>query len=1301
MSANKSLGKACHGSSTQRIAESLSNLDPNSPRKGYRVVVPETDHHRALETETTTPKGTASSRGKRRIKEETPRPPTSKRVKLESGQASNASRRAPAPSRKRKLESETSSQDLDDESRPGPSTRRRTLLVGSTNGRGTPWTTQEYELLAQLYAKHGKTKGAWPLIYTEWYEHLADDGIHERSKASLTSARTSEPYCLYHGITPEVKPKVEKPQDTAQPPVATTVGPVLPNSPTPPGPPAPPGPPEPPGPSQPGPSNQARPEDEESFRKLFAYHYRKALQPFVIRPALRKPIGEIKEHYIQWGDACLTGVLTKDTNRCRLMVLNAGTYAVGKAITSLCNRRANENRKEAKLFQKKNQDRLAILKEELGILENEVIRRANDGLPGCETLERVRTICKSYHLDHHRGMLATQRRIKDEMETLEQRLEQDKHDLERVRARKAGFRSTEPRMEGDIPVKETRDYWAKIIGNEKPFQPTPAMDSWRSSLANVRNEDFAPALTNDDWDSIFKKGKPWKAPGPDGIPFWYFKRIPAARMALVQWCNQALRDPCKPIPSWFSKGRTVVIPKDPIRRDDPSLYRPITCLNTSYKVFTAVLANRIELTAREYLPASQVAMAKKVWGCSQAHIMDQTITADAAYNRRNLHMLWVDMKKAYDSVSHRSIKWVLGAMGVPGNIRSILKRLMLQYETRFVGKQNGKFVTSDPLSIKCGIMQGDTLSPLLFCCALIPLSNFLESSIQPYKVKDDTKLGHLFYMDDLKVYTSSSSELEKATHGIIREAGALGLELNPAKCATCHLNRGVNTQGQGATDNWGIPVLGIDQMYKYLGIQQNAGPVQKTIQESITDKCLNTCRKALKSQLTIRQKVDMINMCAIPKFIYGIAHMIYSRGKLESTRKLARELDNAVRALCVEEHLREANAAVARYYLPKTEGGLGLRRFEDAFENAIVYSACYLSTKADLKPYLHCAEAQQGKGKRTIVSDLVTIACHYDDISLEISHTIPGMEINSQVYLDPTKAARAIVKQMDKERNAAQLRDFTAKAAASKVFTDTIPRGMFSQKLDLKESAMWSSKGHISNQVLRLAWGVQEGTVYTKASPRRPFGADRKCRVCTAPQETGIHIVSCCPHWRNTLMIERHNAVAKVLHLALSDKYGFTYNQRKAVPEVLENEQVTLYWDTPIRVTTQLKHVRPDIIIWDKQTKHITIAEFAVSKYDTIPQMEERKYKKYAVNSTLPEETPVEDYTPGPNLAKALHQDKKCQVRVMPFVIGAIGECTHLPRQQLTDLGLSSRADQIMERMQRAAVLGSHRIIKSHLAIPE
>jgi hypothetical protein len=50
------------------------------------------------------------------------------------------------------------------------------------------------------------------------------------------------------------------------------------------------------------------------------------------------------------------------------------------------------------------------------------------------------------------------------------------------------------------------------------------------------------------------------------------------------------------------------------------------------------------------------------------------------------------------------------------------------------------------------MFQGDSLSPLLFCIALIPLTHELNSSGCGYQMHgSERKIRHLLYVDDLKM----------------------------------------------------------------------------------------------------------------------------------------------------------------------------------------------------------------------------------------------------------------------------------------------------------------------------------------------------------------------------------------------------------------------------------------------------------------------------------------------------------------------------------------------------------------------
>ena len=64
--------------------------------------------------------------------------------------------------------------------------------------------------------------------------------------------------------------------------------------------------------------------------------------------------------------------------------------------------------------------------------------------------------------------------------------------------------------------------------------------------------------------------------------------------------------------------------------------------------------------------------------------------------------------------------------------------------------------------IKCGIFQGDTFSPLLFCLTLTPLSMLLD----PLNGYQAGKVNHLLYVDDLKLFSKSDVHIERLLHTV-------------------------------------------------------------------------------------------------------------------------------------------------------------------------------------------------------------------------------------------------------------------------------------------------------------------------------------------------------------------------------------------------------------------------------------------------------------------------------------------------------------------------------------------------------
>jgi len=74
----------------------------------------------------------------------------------------------------------------------------------------------------------------------------------------------------------------------------------------------------------------------------------------------------------------------------------------------------------------------------------------------------------------------------------------------------------------------------------------------------------------------------------------------------------------------------------------------------------------------------------------------------------------------------------------------------------------GKITETEDLDIQRGIFQGDSLSPMLFCISLIPLTQQLNKSNTGYEGhKTKTEVSHSLYTDDLKLMGKTEEELQK------------------------------------------------------------------------------------------------------------------------------------------------------------------------------------------------------------------------------------------------------------------------------------------------------------------------------------------------------------------------------------------------------------------------------------------------------------------------------------------------------------------------------------------------------------
>ena len=240
----------------------------------------------------------------------------------------------------------------------------------------------------------------------------------------------------------------------------------------------------------------------------------------------------------------------------------------------------------------------------------------------------------------------------------------------------------------------------------------------------------------------------WKAPGLDLVQNFWIKHLHALHPVLAEFCNQIINEPDE-APTWLTGRRTTLIHKKGTTKEAKN-YRPITCLPTYYKLLTLILTDNIyeHVTTNDILPMEQKGIRRKSRGCKDHLLLDKTITEDAKKKKRQLSVMWIDYKKAYDSVPHSWLIEMMKLYKIDKQTINFIIKLMPSWRTKIHLPHVNGCLTTEDINFLRGIFQGDTLSPLLFCLALAPIRNILKKAGVGYKILG-TKVSNLLYIDDL------------------------------------------------------------------------------------------------------------------------------------------------------------------------------------------------------------------------------------------------------------------------------------------------------------------------------------------------------------------------------------------------------------------------------------------------------------------------------------------------------------------------------------------------------------------------
>jgi hypothetical protein len=283
------------------------------------------------------------------------------------------------------------------------------------------------------------------------------------------------------------------------------------------------------------------------------------------------------------------------------------------------------------------------------------------------------------------------------------------------------------------------------------------------------------------------------------------------------------------------------------------------------------------------------------------------ILEDSRIKKKNLNTVWFDYRKAFDSVLH---SWIIKAMEIHRinpTLINFMKTNMGFWKTTMMLTYDGRSVKTRPIQVRSGIFQGDSLSPLLFCLCLVPLSTMLNNTGHGYEIYG-RKISHLFYMDDLKTFAKHDNQQEGLLQTVKVFSDDICMQFGLDKCAKATFKKGnlTSTSDIQPDQDTTKKELNQEDTYKYLGVNEGDGIQHSTMKEKIRKEYYRRVRLAIKSELNAANKIEAINTLAVPV-------VTYSFNIINWQMKEVKKLDTKTRKLLTSERMHHPKADVERW----------------------------------------------------------------------------------------------------------------------------------------------------------------------------------------------------------------------------------------------------------------------------------------------------------------------------------------------------------------------------------------------------
>ena len=243
-------------------------------------------------------------------------------------------------------------------------------------------------------------------------------------------------------------------------------------------------------------------------------------------------------------------------------------------------------------------------------------------------------------------------------------------------------------------------------------------------------------------------------------------------------------------------------------RTEVNNYRPISILSNFSKIFEKLIVARLTnfLKKQNILLDNQYGFRPKL---STTHAMLDVINGISSNMNKTQYtgLIFLDLKKAFDTVSHSILLQKLEHYGIRGNMLDLFTSYLSEHK-QYVSI-NGS--CSSMKIVKTGVPQGSNLGPVLFSVYVNDIFNHFKST--PVLYADDTCLNVKAHKLDL-LETLMNQEMEIARQWML----ANKLTINTSKTKAMVISPKIKKSTFDYSIKCGESLISVQQNIKYLGL---------------------------------------------------------------------------------------------------------------------------------------------------------------------------------------------------------------------------------------------------------------------------------------------------------------------------------------------------------------------------------------------------------------------------------------------------------------------------------------------------